>query len=405
VVFLNMRLLLAFAFVSGACGGWIEDEALRLRTSGRVAAKPRRLTVNLDAEPKSRWSFLAKEPGFEDYRSKAAGYLEKYIPASLLPIVNRIAESLESAYYKDYAQEMQGLASALNVSVGEIVLINLVYQVEGIGTSCAKVNTTGPCPSKQQGPGLCSALVANGPNAGDAVWQGRNLDWDLDASLLEYVVEVDYQRGGKTAFTGVQVAGMIGILHGVYGGKFSVQLNARDRGGSVILNLLEEILLGGKTPTHVMRKAMETAKDFDHFELFLLSERLANPAYFVVAGAQHGQGGILTRSRHGGHAWRLGEPQAMDPHGLNPQPDWFRLQTNYDPWTAVPAYDNRRQPGVANAADFCSKGVDVECMTKVMTTWPTKNHHTDVTSVMCPRTGFISTSVWQHSPAAETMVV
>ncbi|CAE7626668.1 Naaa [Symbiodinium sp. CCMP2456] len=307
-----MRLLIAFAFISAACGGWIEDEALRLRTSGRVAAKPRRLTVNLDAEPKSRWSFLAKEPGFEDYRSKATGYLEKYIPASLLPIVNRIAESLESAYYEDYAHEMQGLAAALNLSVGEIAA----------------------------------------------------------------------RRRGS-----------------------AVQLNARDRGGSVIENLLEEILLGGKTPTHVMRKAMETAKDFDHFELFLLSERLANPAYFIVAGAQHGQGGILTRSRHGGHAWRLGEPQAMDPHGLNPQPDWFRLQTNYDPWTAVPAYDNRRQPAVANAADFCSKGVDEECMNKVMTAWPTKNHHTDITSVMCPRTGFMSTAVWQHAPAPETMVV
>ena len=30
---------------------------------------------------------------------------------------------------------------------------------------------------------------------------------------------------------------------------------------------------------------------FPMLRLFLLSERLANPAYFVVAGAQHGQAG------------------------------------------------------------------------------------------------------------------
>ena len=31
----------------------------------------------------------------------------------------------------------------------------------------------------------------------------------------------------------------------------------------------------------------------------------------------------------------------------------------------VPAYDNRRQPGVANTAAFCAKHVDEACMTKV----------------------------------------
>ena len=32
---------------------------------------------------------------------------------------------------------------------------------------------------------------------------------------------------------------MIGVLHGVSLGNFSVQLNARDQGGSALLNLLE----------------------------------------------------------------------------------------------------------------------------------------------------------------------
>mmetsp|Transcript_47523 Transcript_47523/g.106720 ORF Transcript_47523/g.106720 Transcript_47523/m.106720 type:complete len:396 (-) Transcript_47523:43-1230(-) len=395
-----MWLLLLLAV---ACeGGWIEDEVLRSSTASRVGGAPRRLAVDLGKPPRERWSFLARTPGFDAYKATADRYLEKYVPAHVLPIVDRITQSMEIAYYKEYAEEMQSLAEALNLSVGEVVLINLIYQVEGIGTACYKVNTTGPCPTK--GPGLCTGLVANGPQPEDPVWQGRNLDWDLDASLLQFVAEVDYQRNGTTVFTAVQVVGMIGVLHGVYGGKFSVQLNARDRGGDVAENLLEELLLGGKTPTHVMRKALEDAVDYSAAEQFLLTERLANPAYFILAGAEHGQGAILTRMRRHGSAWHLNEAQADDKRGINPQPDWFRLQTNYDPWEAVPSYDNRRGPSVANAAAFCAGSVDEACMEKVMTTWPTKNHHTDITSLMCPRTGYMRTFVW-HLPQSETMVV
>ena len=50
---------------------------------------------------------------------------------------------------------------------------------------------------------------------------------------------------------------MIGVLHGMAVGRFSVQINARDRGGEAVRNLLAELLLGGKTPTHVARRALE----------------------------------------------------------------------------------------------------------------------------------------------------
>eukprot|EP00913_Durusdinium_trenchii_P014791 g13872.t2 len=281
------------------------SKALRQATerSRSVGHAPRRLTVNLDLAPQERWSFLAKEKGFESYHTLATGYLEKYIPGKILPLVDHITKHMdawnsltqagrfagESAYYHDYAEEMQSLASALNLSLGEVVLLNLVYQVEQIGTACYKVNTTGPCPS---GPGLCSALVAE---SADAVWQGRNLDWDLDKSLLPFVVE---------------------------------------------------LLLGGKTPTHVIRKALETPNDYSAARRFLEDERLANPVYFILSGAQMGEGAIVTRDRQHSTTWALHEDNPKDSKHLNEQPGWFRFQTNYDSWKAVPRYDDRRGPGV-----------------------------------------------------------
>mmetsp|Transcript_11363 Transcript_11363/g.36002 ORF Transcript_11363/g.36002 Transcript_11363/m.36002 type:complete len:231 (-) Transcript_11363:369-1061(-) len=135
----------------------------------------------------------------------------------------------------------------------------------------------------------------------------------------------------------------------------------------------------------------------------------ANQAYFIMAGANHGEGAVLTRGRTNLiDAWHLYETPAKDTKGINKQPDWFRLQTNYDHWTPAPSYDDRRTPGVTHGSQFCKSGVDMDCVLKVMTTWPTKNFHTDITSVMCPKTGYISTTVWSpslSSSVAGTIVV
>jgi hypothetical protein len=318
----------------------------------------------------------------------------------LYPLVTKIASTLHSTFYPDYAEEMEGIAEGLGMDMGEVVLVNLIYQLEGIGTGCAIKNTTGPCPPKN-GPALCTGFVANGQGDADPVWQGRNLDWNLDAKLLKYVMQVDFQKNNVTLFTGVQVAGMVGILHGVKKDAFSVQLNARDDGGNVLANLFEQILLGGKEPTHHMRKAFEQAADFKAAEAYLSQGHLANQCYYIMAGAKHGDGAILTRGRTSiVDSWHLNEAPAKDTKGINKQPDWFRLQTNYDHWTEVPSYDDRRTPGVANVAAFCGKEVSEDCVLKVMTTWPTKNFHTDVTSVICPKTGYLSTTVWLPSPSS-----
>ncbi|CAK9009145.1 N-acylethanolamine-hydrolyzing acid amidase (Acylsphingosine deacylase NAAA) (N-acylsphingosine amidohydrolase-like) (ASAH-like protein) [Cleaved into: N-acylethanolamine-hydrolyzing acid amidase subunit alpha [Durusdinium trenchii] len=461
-----------------------QQQALRQATerSRSVGHAPRRLTVNLDLAPQERrgelgtysdrfesprdvwgfgeaswilWAEEKEEKGFESYHTLATGYLEKYIPGKILPLVDHITKHMdawnsltqagrfagESAYYHDYAEEMQSLASALNLSLGEVVagreaemrspflavssrgwigvlgadpetviskgpvpvatvkvLLNLVYQVEQIGTACYKVNTTGPCPS---GPGLCSALVAE---SADAVWQGRNLDWDLDKSLLPFVVEVDYISQNQTRFRGVQVLGMIGVLHGMAPERFSVQINARDRGGSAVANLLEELLLGGKTPTHVIRKALETPNDYSAARRFLEDERLANPVYFILSGAQMGEGAIVTRDRQHSTTWALHEDNPKDSKHLNECPGSRDLAKSIGITKAVgeafmnqavPRYDDRRGPGVRFSEGLQgSHGVNETSVMSVMTRWPVKNHHTDITSVMCAKKNQMKTLVW-----------
>lgn len=393
-----LRAVVLCCVLGSGLSQWTQRDDLREQTKLRVGAPPVQRVVNLDLPPKQRWAFMKSDPSFNNFKADFNGYITHYVPKYVLPLVTAVTGKLQHMFDEDYAQEMTGLAAALDLSIGEVVLINLIYQLEHLGASCEAKNNTGPCPPKasglQQGPGLCTGLVAQGPT-GDEVWQGRNLDWNLDANLLKYVIQVEYQRSGVTVFTGVQISGMVGVLQGVRNGAFSLQMNARDEGGQLLPNLLELLVLGAKTPSHHMRRSLESSSDYAAAEQFLSTGKLANPVYYIIAGAARGQGSIITRERKAAlDVWHLEEVSARDIKKINTQPEWFRLQTNYDHWEPVPSYDDRRTPGVAHVTQMCNGKVDADSVMQVMTAWPTQNHHTDVTSIMCARTGYISTTVW-----------
>jgi len=393
-----MKVVALLLLLSPCNAFWAQDKELRSRTEAKLAITPKKVIVDLDKPPAERWAVLAQDPSFKNYPQDFTAYLGKFIPKVAIPVIATIVKSLKGSFYEDYAEEMVGLAKALGVSLGDIVAANLIYQLENIGVTCDKRNVTGPCPPKEvDAPGLCTGVVADD---GTKVFEGRNLDWNLDASLLQYVMQVEYQKNNRTVFIGAQIAGEIGVLHGMRPGGFSGQINARQTGGNVLENLAE-LALGAKTPTAVLRRALEDEADFDAAVKFLSFEKLANPVYYVVAGAEHSKGAILSMDRKGAaDVWNLYEAPAKDTKKVNIQPDWFRLQTNYDHWDAVPSYDDRREPGVNNMKQNCNGTFDQECIWKVITTWPTKNHHTDVSAVMCPSTGYFDMKVWTPAPTS-----
>ena len=119
---------------------WTEDAELREETLARLdhnRSTPSRWQVNLDLPPEERWRHVA-----EHYAPQAHlihDYLASNLPPWAYPIVDAIAGSLDS--YKgfgEYGAEMRGLAKGLNLSLGDVVAANLVYQLEGLGVNCSK---------------------------------------------------------------------------------------------------------------------------------------------------------------------------------------------------------------------------------------------------------------------------
>eukprot|EP00395_MALV-II_sp_L67-2_P000443 gene443-378_t len=196
----------------------------------RVPKPTRRFTVDLDEAPRDRWRKVYSDPLFANATAEIQEYFDTVVPIKqAVPILETIAGDMERFFPPDVAEEMTGISEALDANLGTVILINLVYQLEGIGYDCLKANVTGPCPTQQEharaAPNLCTSIVAAGS---DGKMHGRNMDWNLDQHLLKYVISADFVRGGKKVFTGTFIAGMVGLLHGLSASGYSASMNARD---------------------------------------------------------------------------------------------------------------------------------------------------------------------------------
>jgi len=376
----------------------------------------------MDLPQKDRWTEIVA-----DYKQDAPAilnYLNSMLPKWAMPIVQTIAKDVRP-YFKDYAEEMLGLADAYGIPVGDIVAVNLIYQLEALGLNCSNWNNTGPtvpndpgcvdidpkqdwcyCKQKELTPfidhagmlsppkyrnsenttGLCTSVVANTPDG--SITHGRNMDWNIPPILRKLLIDVDFQTGGKTIFSGSTIVGFVGLFNGMQSGPdgWSVSLDARGKGGKLLPNIVQGLLHKSSTPTQHIRKSLETSCNYTEAVNRIGATDLIDEAYFVMAGADLWSGGVVARNRNNmADYWPLNQ---SEPDG------WFRLETNYDRTKPVPVADDRRTPGVANMKAMGFGNVTTENIMHIMSTFPTYNPHTDYTVVMNPLDGVYQSGVW-----------
>lgn len=366
---------------------WIDDPIAQHDAFSKKIETPPLFTVNLDLPPEERWNAVYSDALFKNATQDLYSYFAANIPKWTIPILESIAKDTKG-HFHDYGSEMLGIAKTLNAPVGEIVLVNLVYTLERVAASdCTMMNTTGPCKKLREGPGMCTSLVAEGPDG--TTWHGRNLDWNLPDNLRKYIFDVDFTSEGKHLYRGTTIAGLVGLVHGARPGGFSVSLNARDDGGNPFTNLLEFVTGKHRTPTHLLREVLETQLDFDAGVKQLASTTLVDPVYYIVGGAKGGQGAVVSRDRRppARDVWLLNQTSKVSP--------WFILETNYDHWVTPPSWDDRVTPAMEHMKKLGQAGVNGKGIEGILRQWPTFNPHTDITGIMDVTHGSFRTIVWR----------
>mmetsp|Transcript_54094 Transcript_54094/g.93145 ORF Transcript_54094/g.93145 Transcript_54094/m.93145 type:complete len:406 (-) Transcript_54094:612-1829(-) len=371
------------ALLPTALSIWIDNEDLKAKTLENVTAQRAPVfTLNLDLPASERWNDIAAL--YKDEAYKVTDYLKSQLPPWAYPVVVALGADV-LGYFKDYGDEMVGVAQALGLEIGEVVALNLVYELERIGVNCSNWNNTGPtrdddaiphglsCADQRDafeakrlavletGPeGLCTSIVTQAPvNEEDdgtlAVQHGRNLDWNIPDALKDFVVDLVVVRdGGQEVYRGTGAVGFVGMLNGMRtkGERWSVSQNARNHGGYVPVNLLEALAAHALTPEQALRKALEDdslgGTGFEHAVASLSQVDMICDVYFTMAGAGSvGEGLVVTRARNEAvDVWRIGTdpdtPPQQDP--VTPSDDWFCVETNYDHWEPVPKADDRNGP-------------------------------------------------------------
>jgi len=419
---------------------WVSSPDARAESAAKLvgsAVHPPLYTVNLDEPPETRWNHIAK--AYKSQVPAVQDYLNSVVPKWALPLVEGAASNLVG-YFREYGTEMQAMAKVWGVSPGLLVVMNLIMQVEEIGLNCSNWNVTGPtqkddpgceiidpkqewCYCKaahhagaitrddgyvsifrrtaafpveeqQDGPrGMCTSVVAQAADGTIAL--GRNLDWNLPPSVRGIIIDIDFVKGGKKIFRGTGAAGAMGVFNGMaYAsgaantttGAWTGTIDARGKGGKLLVNIFQALLAHSLTPCHHLRMVLESARDFESAVTGLSKTPQIDENYFIVAGTKRAEGAVIARGREkAADVWRL---DPSEPTG------WYRLQTNYDHWDPVPTADDRRHPGYKLMNDLTAARVAPASMWGVITTYPVFNSHTDFSLVSVPSLGLYNATTW-----------
>ena len=295
-----------------------------LGSSGDGAQLPK-YRVDLDQPPGVRWNDVMKDKRAAAHKTITS--LFALLPEEVHTEVDKLVLHVEERLPVWAREEMQGIAAALNVTFGDILLVNFFFEITP----------------------FCTSVIARSSSTGH-LYHARNLDFgfgmpSFSENLRDLAMDVEFIKGGEPAFMVTTFAGYVGAATGMRSGVFSVTVNEREMTGPLpipnllkgVLNLFNAILTTDAYPvTWATREALEDDASTFNSVVKMFSERsLATQIYLIIGGASEGDGVVLTRDHNSLlDAWKMDAASG----------EWFLVQTNYDHWLPMPIWDNRRKP-------------------------------------------------------------
>ncbi|XP_031560765.1 N-acylethanolamine-hydrolyzing acid amidase-like [Actinia tenebrosa] len=335
---------------------------LGISYSSSEPVQAKRFTVNLDLPPQERWVKIMQE--YRQYTPTIIKDVQNFFPKPLLPLIDRLALYLDKYFPAPYPDELRGIASGLNISLSNAVLLNLVYDFSAFCTSIVAQDTQGN------------------------IYHARNLDYHFTADLRKLTFMVDFRSKGKTVYSGVVFAGMIGLVTAQRPKAVTITLNERDQ-GFLWENLIMAILRKEAIPVLLEIRQITATENMNFSQAVTLLSKvpMIADAYLIVGGINPGEGAVITRDRTAvANLWKLDPPTR-----------WFLVETNYDHWTTPPPSDDRRDPAIKAMNETGQENVNGAALFKVLSIHPVLNKKTVYTAVMSAKNNGLF-NAWVQQP-------
>ena len=324
-------------------GDNVDDDATfnRQVVDGTPVAK---FQVDLDKPPAKRWEGVMTANRAAARRTMT--YLFAKLPTSVHAEVDKLVLEAEERLPEWAREEMRGVGDVLNVTLADVLLVNLFFEITP----------------------FCTSIVTQSSSTG-RVYHARNMDFglgmpSLSKNLRDIVVDVEFLRGGKPVFVTTTFAGYVGAATGMrlkpQGGLFSITANEREMTGPLpvpnifksVLNLVNALMTTDAFPvTWAIREVLEDESfvSFDFAVSALSTRPFATQMYLTVGGTAAGQGVVLTRDHN----------KLLDTWRMNATSGgWYLVQTNYDHWLHMPPWDNRKKPAERALNEIGAAGVN-----------------------------------------------
>ncbi|KAG7166271.1 Acid ceramidase-like 2 [Homarus americanus] len=299
-----------------------------------------RYIINLDLPPQERWTKLVTEKKNDvlaligDIRNLTLSLVGEKVFKVIIDNLDKIATTLPYPFN----EEIIGISKASGLNISEATLYNIFYEVFTFCTSIVAQDTSGHL---YHGRNLDFGLFMG--------WNPKTHTWTIAELLKPLVVQLEWQKGGKT-------------------GLFTFSLDERFGLNGGFVGLLEWV-------SFLTREVMEEAKTYKEAKFMLSHTRLLAPVYFILGGVKSGEGSIITRWRDNFHTDDL-----LD--RMSGSGSWFLVETNYDQWKTPPFFDDRRTPAVHCLNKGGQKNASPKLLYNVLSTRPVLNKLTTYTSLM-----------------------
>ncbi|RUS81319.1 hypothetical protein EGW08_010926 [Elysia chlorotica] len=334
--------------------------------------------INLDLPPEQRWTELAKAKGpqirylIEGFKEFIAdfGNASKYI----IDFVDSQGANLDKTLPYPFGGELKGIAAATGINLGEVVLYNLFYEFFTVCTSIVAEDSSGKLYHARN---LDFGLFMG--------WDVKNRTWAITERLRPLIVNLDWQRGGKTVFKSVNYAGFVGILTAIKPSLFTFSMDERFNIDGGFIGIIKW-LLGDHNQRwmgFLTRDVMENATSFTEAQTKLQKTTMLAPAYFILGGNKSGEASVITRSREA----------ALDTWPMANASKWYILETNYDHWEAPLFLDDRRTPAHKCMDKMEQKNTGFSGIFNVLSSEPMLNKLTTYTALMQVDAGTLETYI------------
>jgi hypothetical protein len=307
----------------------------------------KKYTINLDLEPEDRWTEIV-----EDHKTEIVAILD-----ILRPLFSGDAQKqlLNAVIVPDeFKRELQGMAKLVNATYEDALMGTMFYELSAVSDDL-------PEEWKFVGTKACTGIVAQ--NSNGTVFHARNQDYPPPFAPLQY--DGTFMKDGKVLFEGTSFAGIIGIGGTCMSpGGFSVSIDARSTHTPKLAEALELAKSGAhfSAPT-ITREVCARGGGFESAIEYLASEPMIDPLYFIVAGAEPGQGAVVTRNataaKGESDVWRLED-------GYPKENPFYLVETNYDHWGDVPSSDDRRVDAKCIMEELGADNVNMDTLQQVM---------------------------------------